>query len=332
MTQPTTVAIEGSRFLINGRPTYEGTRLEGLLMNSRMVQGVFDDLNPQTRPMWDYPDGPWDPRRNTDAFLAAMPTWREHGLVAFTINFQGGSPQGYSQEQPWRNSAYEADGSLRSDYAERMARVLDRADELGMAVILGFFYFGQDHRLDDEAAVMRAADEATDWLLDRGDRHVLIEIANECDICYTHPILKAPRAHELIRRVQQRSDGRLLVSTSYSGGTRLTPNVARVADFVLLHGNGVPDPDGIRALVRESRAVEGYRGQPVVINEDDHFDFDRDDNHMLAAVDSGAGWGFFDYRMDGEGFEDGYQSMPADWGVRSERKRSFFKSLQALSL
>ena len=33
-----------------------------------------------------------------------------------------------------------------------------------------------------------------------------------------------------------------------------------------------------------------------------------------------AGWGFFDYRMEGEGFRDGYQSMPADWGISSPRK------------
>jgi hypothetical protein len=50
----TVVSIVESDFLINGRPTYEGRsyrgmRIEGLLLNSRMVQGVFDDLNPKTR-------------------------------------------------------------------------------------------------------------------------------------------------------------------------------------------------------------------------------------------------------------------------------------------
>ncbi len=95
------VAIEGDSFLINGEPTYAGRwwrghRLEGLLMNARLVQGIFDDLNPQTRSRWDYPDGPWDPERNTGEFVAAMPRWRSHGLLGFTINLQGGSPEGYS--------------------------------------------------------------------------------------------------------------------------------------------------------------------------------------------------------------------------------------------
>ena len=37
-----------------------------------------------------------------------------------------------------------------------MARIVDKADQLGMVVILGLFYFGQDQRLRDEAAVVYA--------------------------------------------------------------------------------------------------------------------------------------------------------------------------------
>ena len=160
----TEVAIRGDSFLINGRPTYQGRSwkgrsIEGLLLNSRMVQGIFDDLNPETRSRWAYPDTKlWDPERNTREFLAAMPLWRDHGLLAFTINLQGGSPQGYSKgRQTWHNSAITALGDLRPEYLDRLARILDRADELGIAVILGLFYFGQDERLKDEAAVVRAA-------------------------------------------------------------------------------------------------------------------------------------------------------------------------------
>ena len=132
----TTLSIQGSRFLIDGRPTYEGRtwrgkRIEGLLLNSRMVHGIFDDLNPATRSRWAYADtGTWDPERNTREFVAAMPQWRRHGLLCFTINLQGGSPQGYSAEQPWVNSAFASDGTLRTDYLARLERVIDRADEL----------------------------------------------------------------------------------------------------------------------------------------------------------------------------------------------------------
>jgi hypothetical protein len=341
----TVVSIDGRAFLINGRPTYagrtfRGMKVEGLLMNSRMVQGIFDDRNPQTRANWNYPDGPWDADRNTREFLAAMPDWRRAGLLSFTINLQGGSPRGYSKlnEQVWHNSAIESDGTLRPDYLARLSRILDKADELGMAPILGIFYFGQGLRVADDAACARAADETVDWLLSQGYTNVLVEIANECNNEGYRPILKPARAHELIDRVKQRSAGkvkgpagRLLVSTSFTGGAVPSDNVIAAADFVLLHGNGVGDPARIRAMVDASRASRAYRDQPVLFNEDDHFDFGRPDNNLLAAVSRYAGWGYFDYRMKDEGFGQGYQSVPVDWGVSSERKKGFFKLLEEVT-
>ncbi|HVK03325.1 MAG TPA: hypothetical protein VM490_07610, partial [Armatimonadaceae bacterium] len=307
--------------------------------NARLVQGIFDDRNPETRRMWDYPDGtPFDAERNTREFVAQMPAWREAGLLSFTINLQGGSPQGYSKEQPWHNSAFEADGSLRGDYLARLEAILDRADELGMAPIVGYFYFGQDHRLKDEAAVLRAVDAATDWLLAKGYANVLVEIANECDIRYTHPLILAPRNHELIRRVRERSAGkvkspagRLLVGTSMSGGALPTEAIVAESDFLLLHGNGVHARDKLRDLIDRARKMTTFRGQPVVVNEDDHFDFDKPDNNFLAALDRYASWGYFDFRMKDEGFAEGYQSVPTDWGTNSARKKGFFKLLRAIT-
>jgi hypothetical protein len=331
----TEVSMVGEEFHLNGRPTYEGRvweghRLQGLLLNARLVQGIFDDRNPETAGRWAYPDtGRWDPERNTGEFLAAMPAWRRHGLLAFTLNLQGGSPQGYSQGQPWHNSALEADGSLNPAYLARLERILNRADELGMAVILGFFYFGQDERLRDEAAVLRATDNAARWILDHGWRHVLVEINNECNVRYDHPILQPRRVHELIRRVQDlRRDGRrLLVSTSYGGGTLPGTNVVATADFLLLHGNGVKSPERLAALVRQTRALPGYTPKPILFNEDDHFDFDRPTNHFRAAIAERASWGYFDFRGKNEGFGEGYQSVPVDWGLSSDRKRGFFRLL-----
>ncbi len=290
------------------------------------MQGIFDDLNPVTRPRWAYPDtGLWDPERNTREFIAAMPTWRNHGLNAFTINLQGGSPQGYSQEQPWHNSALDADGSLRGEYMERLERILDEADELGMVVILGVYYFGQDQRLEDEAAVMRGVENTARWVLERGYGNVLLEINNECNVRYTHAILQPPRVHELITYAQSHTFNkrRLLVSTSYGGGTIPQPNVIGSADFLLLHGNGVSEPARIAEMVRQTRGVPGYREMPILFNEDDHFDFDQPQNNMLAALGEYAGWGYFDYRMTDEGYDEGYQSVPVNWGISSARKRGF---------
>jgi hypothetical protein len=336
----TVVSIEKDAFLIDGQPTfmgrhYNGMKIEGLLMNARLVQGVFDDRNPETRSRWTYPDGPWDAERNTSEFIAMMPEWRAKGMISFTINLQGGSPEGYSKTQPWDNAAFSPEGEPDTAYLDRLGRILDKADELHMAPIVGLFYFGQDNRLHDETAVVRAVESVTDWLLSRGDRHVLVEIGNEVDVGhYTRDIIKAHRCHELIELVQVKSlgkldtpAGRLLVSTSMRGGTQPPDPIMRVSDFILLHGNSVEDPDRIRAMIKTCRDNPCYKGQPIVFNEDDHFDFDADDNNMLAAIGDYAGWGFFDYRMADEGFDDGYQSVPVNWSISSDRKRGFFDLL-----
>src|SRR5262245_32331663 len=253
----TTVSIEGGDFLLNGRLTYagrsfDGMLVQGLLFNSRMVQGIFDDRNPDTRARWNYPDGPWDPDRNTREFIDAMPLWKAKGLLAFTINLQGGSPEGYSRSQPWINSAFETDGTLRPDYMSRLERILDRADELGMVAIVGFFYQGQERQMDDEQSVMRAADAAMDWIVDKKYTHVLIEVANEADNSgFKYDLVKPTGgAVRLIERLKERSKGkvaspagRLLVSTSLNGGRVPSDSLVSVVDFVLLHGNGVENPD-----------------------------------------------------------------------------------------
>ena len=336
----TTVTIEGDKFFINGMPTYagrtwKGKKIVGLMMNSRMVQGVFDDLNPETVSRWTYPDtGKWDAERNVREFLAAMPVWRAHGLLSFGINFQGGSPEGYSSKQPWINNAYRADGTLLPDYAARMKRVIDFADDLGMVVVLGYFYFGQDQRLTDEAAVIRAVDETTRWVLAHGWRNVLIEVNNECNVRYDHAILQPARVHELIDRVKalkSASGYRLLVSTSYGGNTIPMENVVRSSDYLLLHGNGVSDPKRIAEMVQLTRKVAGYTTKPIFFNEDDHFNFEVPVNNFTAALGEYCGWGYFDFRMKGEGFDEGYQSIPANWGISSPRKAGFFRLLAEIT-
>jgi hypothetical protein len=340
----TRVEIRGDNFWIDGAPTYAGrawqdVQLEGLLLNARMVQATFDDLNPRTRLRWVYPDtDEWDPNRNVREFIDMLPVYRRYGLLAVTLNFQGGSPEGYSREQPWENSAFAPDGALRADYADRMRQAITAADRHGMVVILGYFYQGQDERLADEAAVARAVDEATDFLLEGGWSNVLVEINNECNTRYEHPILQPDRVHELIARVQTRSRGRLLTSTSYGGRGR-TPdaNVASTADFLLLHGNGTSDPDVLAEQVRRTRQASVYRGQPVLFNEDDHFDFERPWNNCLAAFSQHASWGFFDPGAGAGGaaahgnYVDGYQLVPVNWGINTERKRSFFDLVSNLT-
>jgi hypothetical protein len=333
----TSVSIVGEEFYINGKATYSGRswhghKLQGLLLNARLVQGIFDDRNTNTVAGWSYPDtGKWDAERNTREFVAAMTEWRQNGLLAFTINLQGGSPRGYVSAQPWHNSAFEEDGSIRPDYMARLERIVDRADELGMVVILGYFYFGQDQRLRDEAAVLRATANATRWIFDHSWGNVLVEINNECNVRYTHSILQPARIHELIHRVQAaRKDGRrLLVSASYGGGSVPQENVARAADFLLLHGNGVSDPKRIGEMVLQTRAVAGYTRKPILFNEDDHYDFEKPENNFYAAVAAYASWGLYDQGTNN--YLDGFQSPPVNWKINTLRKEGFFRLVDEMT-
>ena len=344
----TEVTIKGDKFYINGQPTYSGRTwktsyggeypIEGLLMNARLVQGIFDDLNPETRGQWIYPDTRvWDPDRNTNEYIDAMASWRENGLLAFTLNLQGGCPYGYCRDQPWDNSAFAHDGSLRPDFMARLERVLNRADDLGMVVILGYYYFGQDGNLDDEAAIIRSVENATRWVLEKGYRNVIIEINNECNVSAyrDHEILQCHRVHELILVAKDvYVDGRrLYVSTSLGGGAVPPANIVGVSDYVLLHGNGVRDPERMAEMIRQVREMDEYTSMPIVNNEDDrpwrdeHQGWGETGNNFVTAVKGYASWGLFDFRLNNEHHEYnlGHQSIPVNWHITTDREYGFFE-------
>lgn len=335
----TIVSIEKDRFLINGELTYkgrywQGNRIEGLLMNSRMVQGIFDDRNVETAGWWAYPDtGEWDPERNTREFIEHMPQWKSYGLLSFTLGLQGGSPQGYSKWFPWNNSAFLPDGSLDSAYMERLERILDKADELGMVVILGYLYFGEDMYLHGEQAVKQAVANATAWIISKGYTHIIIEIANECNVRYKEGIITPNRIHELIDLVQvtgkaMRPECPLLVGASFGGGSVPTDNVMEISDFILIHGNG----NNLQWVPRQIELVKNrksYKGQPIVNNEDDHYDFEQEVNHFVLTVQNGVSWGYLD--LGPEKYIDGYQQVPVNWGINTERKKAFFNLLKQIT-
>ena len=369
----TEVAIEGQRFLLNGRPTYAGRAwrghpVEGLLMNSRMVQATFDDENPLTAPMWAYPDtGRWDAGaqlRRVRGHAPPLPGPRPaggdpqparglpHGLLPRRApgrdpgpplpgvpgGRQGPAEGPLEHAQPWHNSALDAEGELKGSYLGRLETVLRALDRLGMVAILGVYYFGQDERLRDEAAVRRGVQNTVQWVLRRGFTNVLLEVNNETNVRrYEHEILQPHRVHELILEAKEitHAGRRLLVGTSYGGRKVPEENVAGASDFLLLHGNGVTDPARIGEMVAQTRALEAYRARPlpIVFNEDDHFAFDQPRNNLTTAVESYASWGYFDGGASSGGgvalgnYADGYQLVPVNWGINTPVKEGFFRLL-----
>jgi len=276
---PTEIAIDGTRFLINGRPTYEGVTdrgrsVEGLLMNSRMIQAVFDDACPETREIWAYPDtGRWDPERNTDEFCAHLPEYRAHGLLAVTVGLQGGGsvfrPEVYDN---YVCSAYRPDGSFVQPYFDRLARVLDAADDAGMVVIVNYFYVKQVRRIPDDDVLRDITRRVTEWLLRTGHRNILVDLANESANWWRRPAMEPENIHEFIRIAQDVTlDGRRLLVGASSGGGKSLPHGRwlEVEDFSMPHGNGCR-PEELTEKLRRLKEADEYRRRrrPIVVNED----------------------------------------------------------------
>ncbi len=70
---------------------------------------------------------------------------------------------------------------------------------------------------------------------------------------------------------------------------------------------------------------------PILFNEDDHYNFEKPANNLAAALSAYASWGYFDYRFPGEEFDEGYQSVPVNWGISSKRKRDFFGKIAEIT-
>lgn len=350
----TTVAIQGTEITLDGVPTHAGRtfaghKIQGLLFNVRAVQATFDDANAKTRQHWTYPDtGEWDPERNTDEFCAALPSWRQHGVLGFTVNFQGGGPL-YVPEiyQHYENNGFTHDGQLKPRYAERMARVLACADALGMVAIVGLFYWTQMLKMDGEPAIWRAADEALSFLEATGRQNILIELANEIDVVVhrtPYDIFSVDRVHEMIERLRAAHPS-LLYSVSGGGVNVETgsgmPSAALVeaADFLLPHGNGTRPPQLQRAI-QAIQAMPAYqrKPKPILINEDSPAVPNLD-----AAWQNGASWGYYDQGFEGQGDDpyvhyaprprwskapfdqlNGYQTPPVNWTINTAFKRAFF--------
>jgi hypothetical protein len=287
-----------------------------------MVNATFDDENRNTRGNWDYPNGaPYDPNRQTNEFIAALPGYKAKGLLAVTLNFQGGTPVHGAGNQPWDNTAFNSNGSLKSAYLTRMDRIIRALNARGMVAILGYFYRGQDERLANEAAVIAATRNATAWVLSQGYTNVMIEVSNEADNAgYNHAILKPPRVVELINQVKTQSINygrRLYVSTSLNGGHLPSVAIRTASDFFLLHGNH-QSPSQITAMINTARAWG--LNKPIVFNEDS-----PSTANFRAATNGHASWG---YHEDGaNNYIDGFQSPPTNWTINTVNKQNFFNLL-----
>jgi CubicO group peptidase (beta-lactamase class C family) len=268
----TRVAIKKDRWYLNDVVTYRGTKAAGRLMNVRMVNAVFEDARRRG----------FDAEANTDRFLGALPDYVSHGVRAFTINLQGGMP-GYEGAV---NSAFDADGNLRDAYLRRVRRVIEACDRRGVVIILGCYYQRQDQVLKNDDAVRAGVVNVAQWLRGCGFTNVVLEIANEFGHDgFDHRLLRTAAGQVELLRLAKKTHPELLVSTSGLGGGTVPAEVARAADFLLIHFNGTKLAD-IPARVKALRQF----GKPIVCNEDAKTG-DAGGRAAKLCVANGASWG-----------------------------------------
>ncbi|MGM0532420.1 MAG: cellulase family glycosylhydrolase [Bacteroidota bacterium] len=311
----TEVSIAGNKWHFNNEVINPGSPAEGLLMNVRMVNAVFEDRGPELEKQ--NPD--FDPAENTSEFIRAVPEYVSNGVNAFTISLQGGLP-GYEGAV---NTAFNSDGSLKPEYFERMEKVVKACDANHAAVILTLFYQRQhshESALSGKDAIFKAMENTVNWISEKEFTNVVLEISNE----YRHggyrnwpdgEWLRSEEGQvELMERAKELNPA-LLVSTSGMGNGLYHEDLARTADFLLIHFNNTSLED----YQEKIDALKKYN-KPIVCNEDDKI---KQEGAIALALSvlNGSGWGYMNIKVN--------QHIPFDFsGVEDDTAvYSMFKAV-----
>lgn len=288
----TKVTIVGDKWFINGKVLNEGSPAEGLLMNVRMVNAVFEDRGGElSKYINDF-----DPRKNTDHFISVIPEYVGNGINCFVISLQGGAP-GYEGAV---NSAFEPDGTLRPEYMKRVADVINVCSNNSCIVILSCFYQRQNTHfsaLNGKEAIKNALKNTVVWIKKNHFRNVLLEVSNE----YRHggykkwkdgDWLSGEEGQVELIKLAKSLYPMLLVSTSGMGDGQTSTSLTNVVDYITIHFNNT----SLENYEEKIKANKKY-GKPVVCNEDDKLK-DLGVNALVLSVMNGCGWGYMNNKLN----------------------------------
>ena len=286
----TKLSIKENKFLINGNLTYSelpncNEKYYGLLMNSRMIQGIFDDASEPER--FNRYGKIFSPDTNTEEFIKALPQWYAHGIRAVTVGFQGGGPCFTINNHTIDNTAFSNDGlSMKQAYLDRMEKVIKAADEIGMIVIVSYFYGAQTRFIENDLAIINSVKTASNWLRDKAFTNVIIEIANEHDVpdFKIHPIVYTPSGVATLIDIAKRESGGMPVGCSGMGGT-FSDVIANASDVILIHANG-QNKQKFYNLIQKAKAIKPAR--PIVCNESS-----QALSQIPVAMNEYVSWGYY---------------------------------------
>lgn len=301
----TKLTIDGTKFRVNGELTYRELSeskptAHGLLMNARFIQGLFDDnLEPERFARFGHKT--WDPEANTDRLIAALPEWYSYGLRAFTVGIQGGGPCFTIDNATIGNNPFGSDGRrIDPAYAGRLDRLIRAADELGMIVIVSYFYGTQSAQIPDGVGIRNAVATASRFLRENGYTNVIVEVANEQNVSAfsSHPIVNNGDGMAWLIDLARQESGGMPVGCSGAGGARDREIVA-ASDVLLIHGNAQTRQQYYN-MIRD--VSEWAPDKPVVCNEDS-----QALGQLKVAELTGTSWGYYNNMTK--------QEPPADWSV-----------------
>ena len=281
-------------------------------MNLRIAQGLYDDE-------W-LTESKFDPEENTSRLIAALDTYKSHGILAINVSLQAGNA-GYNKKFPGikreseakfgagrgaLTSAFRPDGSLKEAWLKRLLRLGKELDRREMILDLMYFYQGQDEVLENPEAIDRGTRTATDWLIDHDCRNVIIEIANEFNVArYDHGQYIIHQMGHQIETARERFEAkdahfRLPISASASR-LQLFDGVRGHADLTIIHGNNKTLEDKRKKMAE--LFVDPTAPGPILMNEDDNgrettVETLRKELESCDIVFAGGGsWGFMPWRM-----------------------------------
>ena len=257
-TPRTRVSLRAARWCINDELTNRGTRAEGLLMNVRMVNAVFED------------------RRKPDLDPAAI-TDRVPGACA---RLRRARRQCLHARPPGRDAGLRGGGELGVRARWLPARAVPGprgACHRGVRPGRGWWSSsaastsGRTRSWPTRPPCVPRWSTWRSGSRNRGYRNVVLEVANEFDHDgFDRRLIRTVEGEvELIRLAKKTAPG-LLVSTSGLGHGRYPDALAEAADFLLIHFNGTPlerhpGPDrgaqAIREADRLQRGPEVRRGR-----------------------------------------------------------------------
>jgi len=301
------LTIINNKFILDNKFINLNSSAEGILINSRMVQGISDGFTE-----FPYKDTKkWNATRNNLDFVTNMSLWKSKGLNAFTIGLQGGAPSSNTGSQNHKNTAFNSNGTLKDEYMKRLKNVLIESNRLDMIVIISLFYRSQVKFFGDYSDVLTSTLNIILWLKNNNFTNVIIEPANECEFS-EFKSLGLGCNQNIIKLIALIQSYGFPSGNSYKGsGSVPSDKIINESQVIFLHGNSMKTDSEYQKQVNSVKTSKSYRGQPIVYNE-----ASTDYKKLSWCVKNGVGFGYYD--------QSGFQSPPINWSINTITKQKFF--------